>query len=96
MGTNLSHPTIDATAHAVDMHYFSADNRFVIDTQLMRSDVDGKTGNGFLGDVVFRPRRGLQHTVRATYIDDSLDINELGFLTRNDQMNLDYNFFQIE
>lgn len=96
MGTNLSHPTIDATAHAVDMHYFSADNRFVIDTQIMHSNVDGETGNGFLGDVVFRPRRGLQHGLRATYIDDTLDINELGFLTRNDQMNLDYNMFNIE
>ena len=96
MGTNLSHPTIDATAHAVDMHYFSADNRFVIDTQIMHSNVDGKTGNGFLGDVAFRPRRGLQHGLRATYIDDTLDINELGFLTRNDQMNLDYNMFNIE
>ena len=96
MGTNLSHPTIDATAHAVDMHYFSADNRFVIDTQIMHSNVDGKTGNGFLGDVAFRPRRGLQHGLRANYIDDTLDINELGFLTRNDQMNLDYNMFNIE
>ena len=96
MGTNLSHPTIDATAHAVDMHYFSADNRFVIDTQIMHSNVDGETGNGFLGDVAFRPRRGLQHGLRATYIDDTLDINELGFLTRNDQMNLDYNMFNIE
>ena len=96
MGTNLSHPTIDATAHAVDMHYFSADNRFVIDTQIMHSNVDGKTGNGFLGDVAFRPRRGLQQGLRATYIDDTLDINELGFLTRNDQMNLDYNMFNIE
>lgn len=96
MGTNLSHPTIDATAHAVDMHYFSADNRFVIDTQIMHSNVDGKAGNGLLGDVAFRPRRGLQHGLRATYIDDTLDINELGFLTRNDQMNLDYNMFNIE
>jgi hypothetical protein len=96
MGTNLSHPTIDATAHAVDMHYFSADNRFLIDTQIMHSNVGGKTGNGFLGDVAFRPRRGLQHGLRATYIDDTLDINELGFLTRNDQMNLDYNMFNIE
>jgi len=96
MGTNLSHPTINATAHAVDMHYFSADNRFIVDTQIMHSNVDGETGNGFLGDVVFRPRRGLQHGLRATYIDDTLDINELGFLTRNDQMNLDYNMFNVE
>jgi len=38
----------------------------------------------------------VNHTVRATYIDDSLDINDLGFLQRNDQMNLDYNYFKSE
>ena len=96
MGTNLSHPELDATTQAVDMHYFSADNKFLVDTQFMHSDVNGDTGSGFLGDVTYRPRRGLQHGLRATYIDDSLDINELGFLTRNDQMNLDYNMFNVE
>lgn len=96
MGTNLSHPDLKATTQAVDLHYFSADNRFLVDTQIMRSDVDGVTGTGFLGDIAFRPRRGLQHGLRATYIDDTLDLNEMGFLTRNDQMNLDYNMFNIE
>ncbi len=96
MGTDISHPDIDATVNSIDAHYFSADNRWVADGQIMHSDVDGVTGTGGFADVGFRPQRGLQHTLRATYIDDTLDINDLGFLTRNDQMNLDYNYSKTE
>lgn len=96
MGTDISHPDIDATVNAVDMHYFSADNRWVIDSQFMHSDVDGVTGAGAFADFGFRPARGVNHSLRATYIDDTFDMNDLGFLQRNDQMNLDYNYFKSE
>ncbi|PCJ25710.1 MAG: hypothetical protein COA96_06705 [SAR86 cluster bacterium] len=96
MGTNISHTDIDASVNAVDMHYFSANNKWVIDGQVMHSDVDGVTGAGFLGDLSYRPERGIQHGISATYIDDTLDINDLGFLSRNDQVNLDYRFFKNE
>ena len=90
MGTSVNHPTIDETVNAIDAHYLSADNRWVIDSSFMRSDKDSEVGYGGMADFNFRPERGKQHTVRATYFDEKLDINELGFLTRNDQMNLDY------
>ncbi|MEZ5489531.1 MAG: DUF5916 domain-containing protein [Gammaproteobacteria bacterium] len=96
MGTSVNHPEIDETVNAIDAHYFSADNRWVIDSSFMRSDKDGETGYGGMADFGFRPERGKQHTVRATYFDEKLDINELGFLTRNDQMNLDYNYSVVE
>lgn len=96
MGTDISHPDIDATVNAVDLHYFSADNRWVMDGQIMHSDVDGVTGAGAFADFGFRPARGVNHGLRATYLDDTLDINDLGFLQRNDQMNLDYNYFKNE
>lgn len=96
MGTDISHPAVDATVNAMDMHYFSADNRWVVDGQLMHSDVQGVTGAGMFADVGFRPARGINHSVRATYLDDTLDINNLGFLQRNDQMNLDYSYFKNE
>jgi hypothetical protein len=96
MGTDVSHSDIDATVNAVDVHFFSADQRWVMDGQVMHSDVDGITGTGLLGDVGFQPRRGVQHTLSATYIDDKLDINELGFLARNDQVNLDYVYSRTE
>lgn len=92
MGTHVDHPDVKADVNAVDLHYFSRDNRWVVDTQFMHSDVDNTTGFGFLGDLSFRPERGVQHTVTATYIDDEFEMNNLGFLTRNDQANLNYNF----
>jgi len=96
MGTDVSHPDVDSTVNAIDMHYFSADQRWVLDGQFMHSDVAGETGTGFLGDVTYIPRRGVQHTVTTTYIDDEFDMNDLGFITRNSQKNLDYNFSLTE
>lgn len=96
MGTMLDHPTEESIVNALDMHYFSADNRLVVDTQFLHSDNKGVTGSGFTGDLTFRPQRGVQHTFRATYIDDTFDMNQMGFLTRNDQANLDYTFFNVE
>lgn len=96
MGSNVDHSEIDSTVNAFDMHYFSRDNRWIVDTQFMHSDNSGVTGLGFLGDLSYRPERGKQHTVRATWIDDEFDMNELGFLTRNDQANLSYNYFVNE
>lgn len=96
MGTDVSHSSIDATVNSIDAHYFSADNRWVVDGQVMHSDVQGVTGAGGFVDVNFRPERGVQHTLRSTYIDDKLDITDLGFLSRNDQVNLDYNYSLTE
>jgi hypothetical protein len=96
MGTDISHSDLDATVNAIDLHYFSADNRWVVDSQLIHSDVDDVTGGGGFADISFRPERGVQHNISATYFDDQMDINDLGFLARNDQMNLDYNFFMSE
>ncbi len=92
MGTSVMHPDINESVNAIDAHYFSADNRWVIDSSFMRSDNEREVGYGGMADFRFRPERGKQHTLRATYFDESLDINGLGFLTRNDQMNLDYNY----
>lgn len=96
MGTDVSHPDVSATVNTIDAHYFSADQRWVVDSQFMHSDVDGVTGTGFLGDVSFIQSQGVQHILRATYIDDEFDMNDLGFLTRNSQVNLDYNFLLTE
>ncbi len=96
MGTMLDHPNEDSVVNALDMHYFSADNRWILDTQFLHSDNHGVTGTGFTGDIGYRPARGVQHSLRATYIDDSFDMNEMGFLTRNDQANLDYSYFRVE
>ena len=90
MGTDVAHPQANASVNAIDAHYFSSDQRWTLDGQLMFSDSNDMTGKGFLGDLRYAPTQGTQHEVRATYIDDAFDMNGLGFLVRNSQMNLDY------
>ena len=92
MGTNVSHSDVDATVNGVDMHYFSADSRWVFDGWVMQSDVNGVTGNGATLDLAFRPSRGVQHRFAGGYHDEDLNLNTLGFLTRNDLMHFDYNY----
>ncbi len=96
LGTNIDHPEVDATVNSIDWNYFSADNRWVVDGQAMYSDAHGVTGAGFFNDVSFRPRRGVNHSFRATFLDDELDINDLGFSQRNDSANFDYAYFNIQ
>lgn len=90
MGTSVSHSQVDAAVNGVDMHYFSADARWVIDAQAVHSDVDGVSGQGAFADIIFQPQRGRQHRIATGYHDDTLDLNALGFLTRNDLMHVDY------
>lgn len=92
MGTNTSYADRDAMVNGVDLHYFSADARWTVDGQLMYSDVDGVTGAGGFADALYQPARGIQHRIRSTYMDDTLDLNDLGFLSRNDHIQLDYDY----
>ena len=91
-GSYLTHPERDAMVNGVDMHYFSADTKWEVDGQLVHSDVEKITGNGAYFDLDYRPSRGVQHTVTGTYFDDTVDLNDVGFLQRNDLMQLDYRF----
>lgn len=96
MGTHVSHPEIEATVNGIDLHYFSPDARWLFDGMVMHSDVNGVEGQGAVADLIFLPQRGRQHRIAAGYHDDKLDLNTLGFLTRNDLMHLDYNYSRNE
>ena len=92
IGTRLSHPDRSATVNGIDFQYFSADTRWVGDGQILHSDVDGTTGQGMIFDVDFRPRQGTQHSFTGTFMDDQIDLNDVGFLQRNDHYMLDYRY----
>ncbi|MDP1931798.1 MAG: DUF5916 domain-containing protein [Gammaproteobacteria bacterium] len=92
MGTTINHPDVDAVVNGIDLHYFSTDTRWVADAQLMHSDADGVKGAGGFADIIFQPQRGRQHRIALAYLDDKLDINDLGFISRNDQIQAEYNF----
>lgn len=92
MGTRRSHPDRDATANGVDLHYFSADTRWIFDGQIMHSDNGEVTGQGGLFDLAYRPGQGTQHSFTGTFMDSDFDINDVGFLQRNDHYVLDYRY----
>lgn len=91
ISTAVAHPAREAIVHGVDMHYQSARGRWSVDAQLLHSDIDdddpdasqGKGYGGFI-DTVYAPRQGLSYKLALHSYDDRLDINDLGFLERND------------
>ena len=46
-------------------------------------------------DVQYTQRQGVMHTLALDYQDDALDINDLGFLSRNDMMGGRYNLWLV-
>ena len=86
IGTLVDHPTVSAKVHGVDAHHLSGNGKWSTDVQGMMSDVDGESGYGLWTDVRYTQRQGLTHMLALDYQDNSLNINDLGFLSRNDTM----------
>ena len=91
ISTAVVHPAREAYVHGLDLHYQSAGGRWAVDGQLLHSDIadddpdvpQGKGYGGFI-DTVYSPRRGIRYKLALHSYDDTLDINDLGFLERND------------
>ena len=96
IGTRVSHPDEDAEVHGVDLHYLSANKKWLWDLQLMHSDVGETSGDGGFIDLNYIPERGITHKVKFDYLDDSLDITDLGFITRNDVIKGYYSYSRDE
>ncbi len=87
--TAVVHPDKDAFAYGIDGHYLSADGKWKIDSQTFMSDVDGKdTGFGGFVDFEYTFRQGVTQRLGIEILDDSVDINDLGFLQRNDNFRI--------
>lgn len=77
----------DATTHGVDAHYLSQDGRWKLDSQVYVSDIeDENTGIGGFMDLVYTFRQGVRQGFGVEYQDEHVDINDLGFLQRNDSL----------
>lgn len=90
--TSVVQPGSDGHVAAVDAHLLSADGRWKLDAQAMGSAALDRRGVGMIGDVVFTPRQGLTHSLGVEAFDTDFDINDFGFLARNDQVLVDYRF----
>ncbi|MBT8080676.1 MAG: hypothetical protein KJO31_18995 [Gammaproteobacteria bacterium] len=91
ISTLVTHPESDALVNGVDAHFLSTDGHWKIDGQLFHSDVDEEgSGIGVLGDIIYQPRQGLRHFLQLTYFDDTVDVNDFGFLQQNDMREIRY------
>ncbi len=93
LGTGMMGPgSDDAYTQGLDLHYFSAKGRFKFDAQVLHSHVDSEHGLGVLADLVYVPRQGRRHSLSLDFFDTDLDLDDLGFLRRNDQAAAIYSY----
>ena len=92
LGTRVSGPLYDATVHGVDWHYATGDGKWTADVQLIDSDVANVSGNGVFAEMSYAASSSAQHRLQLDWFDEDVDINDLGFLVRNDITGLQYIF----
>ncbi len=75
----------DALAQGVDWHYLTPAGKLKIDGQAFTSDIDGESrGYGGFLDFEYQIRQGVAQRFGIEAFDRNIDINDLGFLSRND------------
>jgi len=95
IGLMLTFAQLDAySAHTISAdHFFSfGNNRLIIDEQIAISDVEGNSGIGYVGEVVYDNESFLDTYLSVDYFDQNFNNNDLGFLRRNDLMSLNTGF----
>jgi len=74
----------NAYTNGIDWHYYTRNSRMQIDGQAFTSDIDGRgVGYGGFMDLDFSIRQGVTQSFGFEYMDDDIDLNDLGFLARN-------------
>jgi hypothetical protein len=92
LGTVVSYPDSEAVVHGIDSHWLSKNGAWQVDGQLMASDVAKVSGYGGMLDISYKPKQGVQHSLALDYLDDSLDISDLGYIYRNDSTSMVYSY----
>jgi len=89
LSTAVLHDSGDALVTGIDGHYLTSDGKYQVDAQIMTSDIDG-VDRGFGGfiDGVYTVRKGVSQRLGIEYFDRDIDINDLGFLQRNDSFRI--------
>lgn len=94
LGTITEHPDRRAITQDVDVHFDSTDGVWNVDAELMHSSIEGEGGFGFSGTAKYAPRTGDRHLLNVWGYDNEIDLNDLGFLNRNDVAGFFYEFFR--
>lgn len=92
MLTGVGKPGEDGLAGTVDGHWLSKGGVWKFDGQLIGSQADDRFGLGLASDLVYTPRKGRVHNFALDLLDRHIDINDFGFLRRNDIAQLRYRY----
>ncbi len=92
ISTIVAHEEADAIVHGIDTHLLSANKSWLWDVQLFHSEVDGQQGVGGFTDIKYNQGRGKEHKFSFDWLDEKVDINDLGYIRRNDFINAQYQF----
>lgn len=90
MSTHADRLHGEAHVQALDGHFQNADGSWRADAQLVSSDVEDTRGHGGFVDLVWAPRQGLSHQVSVDHFDPHLELNDMGYLYRNDLTRYQY------
>jgi len=87
LSTAVVNPARDAMVHGIDWHFLSPTGVVKVDGQYMMSDIDDVAEKGYGGflDFVLTYRQGFSQRIGFEYFDENIDINDLGFLQRNNE-----------
>jgi hypothetical protein len=87
LSTAVLNPDRDAIAHGLDWHYLSPRGKLKVDGQTFTTDITGiDRGYGGFIDFDYFVRQGVTQRFGVEYFDQRVDINDLGFLERNDNL----------
>ena len=93
MTTFTDTPDYQAVVHGLDSHFLTQNGKVSIDTQLINSLKESEAGYGGFADIRYTPKQGIFHRISLDFLDDTLDVSDLGFLRRNDLRGFRYTRF---
>ncbi len=89
LSTVVLNPQRDAFTQGVDWHYLTSKGKLQVDGQAFTSNIDGRQrGYGGFLDFEYTFRRGVTQRLGFEFMDRNVDLNDLGFLQRNDEYQL--------
>lgn len=94
MGTFADYPNYNAVVHGIDAHHLTASGQLNIDAQFLASNKEDSQGFGLFADLRWFSKNELIHNLKIDFLDDELDISDLGFLRRNDVRGVEYYAFK--
>lgn len=86
LATLTRHGSYDAWVHSLDGQWLTGDKRLRLESQIASSYVREKPGYAWNGKVTYSPKTGTEYRAELDYADDSFEINDMGYLERNDRL----------